>query len=118
MNVGYIAAGNILDYVPQLNLRVSIGGFEPTTHQQLFIVSLVFEILLFPAIYFLRRSADRHGETAVARSSTANFWGRIGETVRQSAADTAVLFRRLIGQSGFYRLLVFFLFIGFLKATF
>ncbi len=27
-------------------------------------------------------------------------------------------FRRLIGQSGFYRLLVFFLFIGFLKAIF
>src|SRR4030095_5131082 len=32
--------------------------------------------------------------------------------------DTAQLFRRLIGQSGFYRLLVFFLFIGFLKAIF
>ena len=28
------------------------------------------------------------------------------------------LFRRLIGQSGFYRLLVFFVFIGFLKAIF
>jgi MFS family permease len=118
MNIGYIAAGWIFDYVRDLNLRISIGGFEPTTHQQLFIVSLFFEILLFPTIYFLRRSADRNGETAVARSSTANFWGRIGETVRQSAADTAGLFHRLIGQSGFYRLLVFFLFIGFLKAIF
>jgi len=47
MNVGYIAAGWIFDYVRDLNLRVNIGGFEPTTYQQLFIVSLVFEILAF-----------------------------------------------------------------------
>ena len=38
--------------------------------------------------------------------------------MRKSAIDTAQLFRRLIGQSGFYRLLAFFLFIGFLKAIF
>src|SRR5438034_8545208 len=118
MNIGYVAAGWIFDYVRNLDFRISIGGFEPTTHQQLFLVSLGFEILLFPAIYFLRRSADKKGDNAVVRRSSANFWGRIGGTVRQSAADTAGLFRRLIGQSGFYRLLVFFLFIGFLKAIF
>ena len=58
MNIGYIAAGWIFDYVRQLNLRVTFLGLEPTTHQQLFFVSLAFEVLLFPAIYFLRRSAD------------------------------------------------------------
>src|SRR5437762_7572751 len=67
MNIGYVAAGYIFDYVRQLNLRFSIGGFEPTTHQQLFIVSLTFEILLLPAIYFLRRSADRNGNNTVVR---------------------------------------------------
>jgi MFS family permease len=118
MNIGYIAAGWIFDYVRDLNLRINIGGFEPTTYQQLFIVSLVFEILLFPTIYFLRRNAEGDGDKAVIRQSAANFWIRIGVTVRQSAADTIDLFRRLIGQSGFYRLLVFFLFIGFLKAIF
>src|SRR4030095_5139371 len=45
-------------------------------------------------------------------------WSGIGATVRQSAVDTADLFRRLVSQSGFYRLLAFFLFIGFLKAIF
>src|SRR4029077_6557621 len=118
MNIGYVAAGWIFDYVRQLDFRVSIGGFEPTTHQQLFIVSLAFEILLFPAIYFLRSSADRNGGSPVVPRSRADFWSRIGETVRQSAADTSGLFRRLIGQSGFYRLLIFFLFVGFLKAIF
>ena len=38
--------------------------------------------------------------------------------MRQSAIETAHLFRRLISQSGFYRLLLFFVFIGFLKAIF
>src|SRR5678815_3239619 len=46
MNVGYVAAGYIFDYVRQLNLHVSLFGFEPTAYQQLFIVSLVFEICL------------------------------------------------------------------------
>src|SRR4029077_19281272 len=76
MNVGYLAAGYIFDYVRQLDFHINIGGFEPTTHQQLFFVSLVFEILLFPAIYFLRRSADRNVDNAVVGRSTANFWGR------------------------------------------
>src|SRR5205085_10979607 len=73
--------------------------------------------LLFPTIYFLRRGAEGNGRPVV-HSIGANFWSRIGRTVRQSAVDTMVVFRRLIGQSGFYRLLLFFLFIGFLKAIF
>jgi MFS family permease len=117
MNIGYVAAGWIFDYVRQLNSRFSFFGFEPTPHQQLFLVSLAFEILLFPAIYFLRRSADGRVSSESARAASA-FWIRIGNTVRQSAVDTARLFHRLLSQSGFYRLLVFFLFIGFLKAIF
>ncbi|MGH8102373.1 MAG: MFS transporter [Chthoniobacterales bacterium] len=121
MNVGYFAAGWIFDYVRQLHLRFTLFGFEPTTHQQLFMVSLVFEILLFPIIYFLRRGAESPDKGVVvdkSRSVMPSFWNRIGATVRQSAADTLGLFRRLIGQSGFYRLLLFFFFIGFLKAIF
>jgi MFS family permease len=154
MNVGYIAAGWIFDYVRQLNLRVSLFGFEPTSYQQLFMVSLAFEIVLFPVIYFIRRGADAtnagvaertapspqsagrdrdwaerreadqppqsYGSASAQRQVRVKsaFWSRIGETVRKSAIDTAHLFRRLIGQSGFYRILVFFLLIGFLKAIF
>src|SRR5206468_10962219 len=143
MNIGYFAAGWIFDYVRQLNLHFSLFGFEPSSYQQLFIVSLAFEIVLFPVIYFIRRGAEAtnagvagptvpspqsspwQGEADAQRQvrvepgqSEPPFWSRIGQTVRQSAIDTADLFRRLIGQSGFYRLLVFFLFIGFLKAIF
>ena len=124
MNVGYIAAGWIFDYVRQLNLHVSLLGFEPTSYQQLFMVSLAFEIVLFPVIYFLRRGAETTNGGKVIEQSSRNrraagsFWTGIWKTVQQSAIDAAHLFRRLIGQSGFYRLLVFFLFIGFLKAIF
>jgi MFS family permease len=121
MNVGYFVSGWMFDYVRQLNLHISLFGFEPTSYQQLFIVSLIFEVVLFPVIYFLRRGAEANNGGPVIdepRSAAPPFWSGIGDTVRKSAADTAHLFRRLIGQSGFYRLLLFFLFIGFLKAIF
>ena len=120
MNVGYIAAGWIFDYVRQLNSHITFFGFQPSSYQQLFIVSLVFEIVLFPVIYFLRRGAEGQVIDQVSRSRDAavSFLNGIWETVRRSAIDSAHLFRRLIGQSGFYRLLLFFVFIGFLKAIF
>jgi MFS family permease len=124
MNIGYVAAGWIFDYVRQLNFHFSLFGFEPTAHQQLFMVSLAFEIVLFPVIYFLRRGAEGTNggpvinESSRNRGSASAFWKRIGEMVQQSAIETVQLFRRLISQSGFYRLLAFFLFIGFLKAIF
>jgi MFS family permease len=117
MNIGYVAAGWIFDFVRQLDLRVSFFGFEPTTHQQLFFVSLVFELLLFPAIYFLRRGEETP-PSAAQSNRDAPFWTRIAQTVQQSAVETIRLFRRLLGQSAFFRILVFFLLIGFLKAIF
>ena len=116
MNVGYVAAGWIFDYVRQLKLQVSFFGYHPTTHQQLFLVSLALEIVLFPTIYFLRRDEDRPGR--LTNTKSASFWRRLGTTVWDSAIETARLFRRLLSQSAFFRLLVFFLLIGFLKAIF
>ena len=43
------------------------------------------------------------------------FGKRVLLTVRDSALETGRLFRRLVAQSGFYRLLMFLLLIGFLK---
>src|ERR1700720_1520442 len=118
MNVGYFVAGYVFDFIRSLDLHVSIAGFQPTPYEQLFGVSLALEILLFPTIYFLRRDAERDKTETKADAARSGFWTRIAGTVQKSANETAALFRRLIGQSGFYRLLVFFLFIGFLKAIF
>jgi MFS family permease len=129
MNVGYLVAGYVFDFIRSLDLHLNIGGFQPTPHAQLFSVSLALEILLFPTIYFLRRSKVRAAPALDGRSPdrsasagpTADepgIWSKITETVKQSALGTSQLFRRLVGQSAFYRLLAFFLLIGFLKAIF
>jgi MFS family permease len=114
MNVGYLAAGYLFDFVRGLDARFTLFGFQPTTHQQLFMVSLAFEIIIFPAIYFLRRDEKRVGP----RTASASLLGGIARTVSQSATETIQLFKRLIGQSAFARILAFFLLIGFLKAIF
>lgn len=113
MNIGYLAAGYIFDYVRRSDFSFSFLGLEPTTHQQLFMVSLAIEVIIFPAIYFLRRGED---ERVHVRSGS--MLGGIVQTARQSATDTVQLFGRLIGQSAFARIIAFFLLIGFLKAIF
>src|SRR5436853_4468669 len=126
MNVGYLIAGSIFDYV-----RHSLGeygylnllGLHITTYRTLFLASLGFEVLLFPTIYFLRRGAEATDEgirfnAEPVRHATGALWNRIWLTVRDSAIDTVALFKRLLGQSGFYRLLAFLLLIGFLKLIF
>jgi MFS family permease len=123
MNVGFWIAARIFDYVRQSlgeHGHLSLFGLDITTYRTLFLVSLGFELLLFPVIYFLRRGAEAtdHGVTFNAepiRYATGGLWERIWFTVRDSALDTVRLFRRLLSQSGFYRLLAFLLLIGFLK---
>jgi MFS family permease len=118
MNVGYLIAGYVFDFLRSVDLHLSIGGFQPTPHEQLFAVSLALEIVLFPAIYFLRRSEEGRPETATRTAIGAGFWSGTVRSVQKGARDTITLFYRLVSQSAFYRLLVFFLFIGFLKAIF
>jgi len=108
MNVGYLVAGVVFDFIRRSDFHPSFFGFAPTPHQQLFMVSLVLEIVLFPTIYFLRSRQERQRNTHPTMLAT----------VRASAAETIDLFKRLLGQSAFFRLLVFFLLIGFLKAIF
>ena len=108
MNVGYLVAGLVFDFVRKSDFHPSFFGFAPTPHQQLFMVSLALEIVLFPTIYFLRSRQERERQ---AQSTMLAM-------LRESATETIDLFKRLLGQSAFFRLLVFFLLIGFLKAIF
>jgi MFS family permease len=116
MNVGYFAAGYIFDFVRRSTWHFNLFGFEPTTHQKLFMVSLAIEIIIFPAIYFIRRGEDERAKSSQARP--ASLLGGIAQTVRQSATETIQLFGRLVGQPAFKRIVAFFLLIGFLKAIF
>src|SRR5213596_1970471 len=92
MNIGYIAAGWIFDYVRQLNLHVSLFGFEPTSYQQLFIVSLAFEIVLFPVIYFIRRGTEATNAGVAGRtvpSPQSSPWQGEADAQRQVRVKSA-----------------------------
>jgi MFS family permease len=126
MNIGYWAAARIFDYVRQSlgeHGQFTFLGAQISTYRTLFLVSLVIEFLLLPVIYFLRRGAeatDQGVRFAVEKNRypAGSFFDKILLTVRDSARDTVALFKRLLGQSGFYRLLAFLLLIGFLKLIF
>ena len=126
MNVGYLIAARIFDYVRQTlgeHGHLSVFGSDVSTYRTLFLVSFGFELLLFPTIYFLRRGAEATDEgvkfdAEPVRYATDVFWERVWLTVRDAARDTVSLFKRLLSQSGFYRLLAFLLLIGFLKLIF
>ncbi|PYL13674.1 MAG: MFS transporter [Verrucomicrobia bacterium] len=126
MNVGYLIAARIFDYVRQTlgeHGHLSVFGSDVSTYRTLFLVSFGFELLLFPSIYFLRRGAEATDEgvkfdAEPVRYATDVFWERVWLTVRDAARDTVSLFKRLLSQSGFYRLLAFLLLIGFLKLIF
>jgi MFS family permease len=123
MNVGFWIAARIFDYVRQSlgeHGQLGIFGLQISTYRALFLVSLGFELLIFPAIYFLRQGAEATDEGVRFNAekmghATGAFLERIWFTLRDSALDTVQLFRRLLAQSGFYRLLAFLLLIGFLK---
>src|SRR5438046_10083783 len=126
MNVGYLIAARIFDYVRQTlgeHGHLSVFGSDVSTYRTLFLVSFGFELLLFPTIYFLRRGAEATDEgvkfdAEPVKYGTGSLSDRIWLTVRDAAGDTVRLFRRLLGQSDFYRLLAFLPFIGFLKLIF
>src|SRR5881227_2249587 len=40
MNVGYFVAGYVFDFIRSVDFHLSIAGFQPTPHEQLFAVSL------------------------------------------------------------------------------
>jgi len=79
--------------------------------------------LSFPScrsFFFLRPGAEATDEGVKLVPESTKHQGKsllesFRLTVRDSISDTVRLFRGLLGQSGFYRLLSFLIFIGFLK---
>src|SRR5207247_1573319 len=65
MNVGYLIAAQIFDYIRQSlgeHGHITLFGSEISAYRSLFLVSLGFELLLLPTIYFLRRGAEATDE--------------------------------------------------------
>lgn len=128
MNAGFLIAAYLFDWLRQGlgehgHLALPLVGTELTTYRVLFFVSLGLEFSLLPLLYFLRAGLEVtddgiHVQRESTRSSPAGLGSSLWFTVSGSARDTVRLFRGLLGQPGFYRLLAFLLLIAFLKLIF
>ena len=128
MNFGFLFASLIFDYVRQGlgehgHLALPLVGLKITTYQTLFLVSLAIEISLLPILWFLREGVEATDEglqitPRAARYQRENLWNSMRLTVRDSVSEAVRLFRGLLRQVGFYRLLAFLLLIAFLKLIF
>jgi MFS family permease len=129
MNLGFLASGYLYDWVRQSfgeygYWTLPVFGWQLTTYRTLFLVSWAIELLVLPAIWFLREGVDVTDEGVTIaphkkRSTTGQpIWTRTWETIKQSANETASFFIKLVRQPGFYQLLSFLLLVAFLKLVF
>ena len=118
MNIGYLAAGWIFDYVRQLDFASTSAALSQRRTSNC--SSSASSSRFCFSRQFISSAAAPTGTATTRlfaeaqRISGAELARRCGK----APPTPSSYFRRLIGQSGFYRLLVFFLFIGFLKAIF
>jgi MFS family permease len=129
MNLGFLAANYLYDWVRQGlgeygHWTVPFFGWQITTYRTLFLVSWVIELLILPAIWFLRDGVTVTDEgvtiTPHQAQSTASkpMWMAGWEMIKQSVSETAGFFIRLVRQAGFYQLLSFLLLIALIKIVF
>jgi len=129
MNLGFLAANYLYDWVRQGlgeygHWTLPFFGWHITTYRTLFLVSWIIELLILPAIWFLRDGVNvtdegvtipPHEEHAATPQSR---WVAGWEMIKQSANETAGFFVRLVQQAGFYQLLSFLLLIALIKIVF
>lgn len=129
MNLGFLAANYLYDWVRQSlgeygHWAVPFFGWQITTYRTLFLISWLIELLILPAIWFLREGVNVTDEgvtitphehhAATPKPMLLAGW----EMIQQSASETAGFFGRLVRQTGFYQLLSFLLLIALIKIVF
>ena len=128
MNVGFLVASFIFDYIrqglgEQGHLTLPLINTTLTSYRALFLVSLIVEMTLPPWVYFLRHGAEMTDAglkivPVPARARQANLWDTFRSTVGDSVSSSARLFGGLLRQPGFYKLIAFLMLIAFLKLIF
>jgi MFS family permease len=125
MNVGFLAAAFLFDFVRQGlgehgQLTVPLLGVKISTYRVLFLVSLIVEISILPVLCVLRVGVEVTDEGVritprPTRQRQETLWHSLCQAIGDSMKDSARLFAGLLRQAGVYRLLVFLILIAFLK---
>jgi len=130
LNLGFLVGSTIFDWVRQSlgehgHWSLPLFGGHLTAYRVLFLVSWVIELLVLPAVWFLRDGVEVTDDgITVAPARTASpvphgsIWKSAWATVHKSGRDTADFFVKLVAQPGFYRLLSFLLLVACLKVVY
>ena len=127
MNVGFLIAGFIFDYVrshlgePHGHFTVPLLGIELTTYRTLFLLSFLFELLLLPLIYFGVRDGVEATDEGVRITSVQpkypheKLWNALCLSGRDALRETLRIFAGLWRQPGFYKFLAFLALAAFVR---
>jgi MFS family permease len=125
MNVGFLAAALLFDFVRQGlgehgQLTLPLLGLKISTYRALFLLSLITEISILPVLYFLRVGVEVTDEGVritprPTRERQESLWNSLCLAIRGSVTESVRLFAGLLRQAGVYRLLAFLILIAFLK---
>ncbi len=107
MNVGFVFAGFIFDFVRQHlgeHGHLVLFGFGISTYRTLFLVSLLIEIMLLPILWFLRDGVEATdtGLKIVPQEAghrVGNVWDSMYSIARDSLRETVRLFSELLRQT-------------------
>ena len=130
MNVGFLAAGFLFDWVrqglgePDGRFVLPGVGMEFSPYRSLFLLSLVLEILLLPLVQFGIRAGVEATDQGV--QFTPELPKYVGEkflksvlfSVRDALLDTVNIFAGLWRQPGFYKFLAFLGLAAFVRLIF
>lgn len=130
MNVGFLAAGFLFDYVrqtlgePHGQLALPWLGLVLPTYRVLFLTSLGLELLLLPLVYFGIRGGVEATDEGVKitpelpKYPRENFFKSLCLSGRDALADTVRIFAGLWQQPGFYKFLAFLGLAAFVRLIF
>ncbi len=128
MNFGFMVGYFVFDGVRRATdaeglINVPFLSGDISAYRTLLLVSMAIELLMLPLIVLIRRGAEMTDQGLVVTEEEikypeAGFFRSVGLTVADAARSIVSLFAGLVKTQGFYRLLMFLMFIGFLKVVF
>jgi len=130
MNAGFFIAQIIFDHVrrslgePHGHFVLPVMGIQLTTYQVLLFVALLFEVSLWPILYFGLRPGVEVSDEGVrvvppqpARPG-AGLWSSFIQSAGKAARETVRIFAGLWRQPGFYKFLLFLTLAAFVRLIF
>lgn len=128
MNFGFMVGYFVFDGVRRATnaeglINVPLLTADISAYRTLLLVSMFIELLMIPLILVIRRGAEVTENGLVVTEEEIKYpaagpFKSVGLTVRDAAHSIVILFAGLVKTRGFYRLLMFLMFIGFLKVVF